>query len=131
MPTTIVLELVAGVMLKENPVTSAYEPEVVDHSALIAVDVVCKTFPTPESRAAGTVPLPRLEAFKAVKLIPLDAGIVAGGVSVEALMSNVAPDGTEIVSPDVPISRAVPLWGSSLSTFNTDAIFYPYNCDAK
>jgi hypothetical protein len=73
-------------------------------------------------RAVGTVPDPRLVAFKAVKLIPLDAGIVAGGVNVEALMSSVAPLGIEIVSPDVPISNAVPPWGSSLSTFNTDAI---------
>jgi hypothetical protein len=73
-------------------------------------------------RAVGTVPDPRFVAFKAVKLIPELAGIVAGGVSVDALMSSVAPLGTEIVSPEVPISRAVPLWGSSLSTFNTDAI---------
>jgi len=42
--------------------------------------------------------------------------------------AKVAPDGTVIVSPDVPISRAVPLWGSSLSTFNTDAIVYPCAC---
>jgi len=67
-------------------------------------------------------------AFKAVKFIPLLAGIVAGGVSVDALMSSVAPLGIEIVSPEVPISRAVPLWGSSLSTFNTDAIVYPWCC---
>ena len=44
-------------------------------------------FPTPlPSLAAGTVPDPRLEALSAVKLTPLDAGIVAGGVSVDALV---------------------------------------------
>ena len=49
---------------------------------------------------------------------PLDAGIVAGGVSVEALMSSVAPEGKETVSPELPISNAVPVLGSTLSTFN-------------
>jgi len=74
--------------------------------------------------ASGIVPDVSCVALSAVKFTPLDAGIVAGGVSVEALMSSVAPLGIETVSPDVPISRAVPLWGSNLSTLNTDAIIY-------
>ena len=82
-------------------------------------------------RASGTVPDPRFVAFKAVKFTPLDAGMVAGGVSVDALMSSVAPLGNETVSPDVPSSRAVPLWGSSLSTFKTEAIYTPGSVGIK
>ena len=41
------------------------------------------------SLAVGTVPDPRFVALRAVKLIPELAGMGAGGVSVEALMSSV------------------------------------------
>jgi hypothetical protein len=47
-----------------------------------------------------------------------------GKFKVASVVVSVAPDGTVTVSPDVPISRAVPLWGSNLSTFNIDAIIF-------
>ena len=58
---------------------------------------------------------------KAVPAI-VPAVIVPEGFKVPAT-AKVAPLGIVAVSPDVPISRAVPLWGSSLSTFNIDAVF--------
>ena len=42
------------------------------------------------------------------------------------LISSVAPDGIETVSPDDPISKAVPVLGSTLSTFNVLILLLHY-----
>ena len=71
------------------------------------------------SLAVGTVPLPKLVALRAVKLTPDEAGIVAGGVKVDALISSVAPEGTVIVSPESPIAKAVLVAGLTLLVFSS------------
>ena len=62
------------------------------------------------------VPLPSL-AVATVPAVMAEAFIVP-------LCVKVAPEGIVIVSPELPISRAVPLWGSSLSTFKIEAIMH-------
>jgi len=76
--------------------------------------------------AVGAVPLPKLVALRAVKLMPEEAGIVAGGVKVDALISSVAPEGTVIVSPESPMARAVPVAGLTLLVFSS-LIIVSYN----
>jgi hypothetical protein len=71
------------------------------------------------TRAIGKVPLVTSVALRAVRLTPEEAGIVAGGVKVDALISSVAPEGTVIVSPESPTARAVPVAGLTLLVFSS------------